>query len=54
MRQTITMSKGMLERDINNMRDYYGQFAPELLTTQYAREVWAVYESGELHSDKYF
>lgn len=38
----------MLERDINNMRDYYGQFAPELLTTQYAKEIWEIYESGKL------
>jgi len=38
----------MLERDINNMRDYYGQFAPELLATQYAKEIWEIYESGKL------
>lgn len=41
----------MLERDINNMRDYYGQFAPELLTTQYAKEIWEIYESGKLKPD---
>lgn len=41
----------MLERDINNMRDYYGQFAPELLTTKYAKEIWAIYESGKLKPD---
>ena len=41
----------MLERDINNMRDYYGQFAPELLTTQYAKEIWEIYESGKLTPD---
>ncbi|MBM6551818.1 PA4780 family RIO1-like protein kinase [Marinomonas ostreistagni] len=41
----------MLERDINNMRDYYGQYAPELLTTQYAKEIWEIYESGKLTPD---
>ncbi|MCL6417831.1 serine protein kinase RIO [Aestuariirhabdus sp. Z084] len=41
----------MLERDINNMRDYYGQFAPELLETRYAKEIWALYEEGELLPD---
>lgn len=41
----------MLERDVNNMRDYYGQFAPELLTTKYAKEIWAIYESGKLKPD---
>ncbi|MGY5450906.1 PA4780 family RIO1-like protein kinase [Agarivorans sp. MS3-6] len=38
----------MLARDVNNMRDYYGQYAPELLTTEYAKEIWALYEKGEL------
>ena len=41
----------MLERDVNNMREYYGQFAPELLTTQYAKEIWSIYESGKLTPD---
>jgi RIO kinase 1 len=38
----------MLERDVNNMTEYYGQFAPELLNTQYGKEIWALYEAGEL------
>lgn len=41
-------AKWMFERDVNNMRDYYGLYAPELLTTQYAAEIWALYEAGEL------
>ena len=41
----------MLERDINNMTTYYGQFAPELLDSKYAKEMWALYEDGELHPD---
>lgn len=41
----------MLERDVNNMRAYFGQFAPELLKTDYAKEIWALYESGDLHPD---
>lgn len=41
-------AKWMLERDVNNMRDYYGQYAPELLSTNYAGEIWALYEAGEL------
>ncbi|MES9903272.1 MAG: PA4780 family RIO1-like protein kinase [Sedimenticola sp.] len=40
-----------LERDINNMTTYYAQFAPELYDTQYAKEIWALYEEGELHPD---
>jgi len=39
----------MLERDVNNMASYFGQFAPELLNTDYAHEMWDLYEGGELH-----
>lgn len=41
-------AKWMLERDVNNMTTYYGQYAPELLGTEYAKEMWALYEIGEL------
>ena len=41
----------MLERDVNNMRASFGRFAPELLDTQYAREIWALYEAGTLTPD---
>ncbi|WP_315972401.1 PA4780 family RIO1-like protein kinase [Vibrio gallicus] len=41
----------MLARDINNIRDYYGQFAPELLSTEYAKEIWSIYEKGDLKPD---
>ena len=41
-------AESMLERDVNNMTQYYGQFAPELLGSQYAKEIWALYEEGEL------
>jgi RIO kinase 1 len=49
----------MLERDVNNLRDYFGRFAPELLRTQYGKEIWALYEHGKLTPDavltgKYF
>ncbi|MEC4727467.1 serine protein kinase RIO [Shewanella sp. D64] len=44
-------AKRMLERDVNNMTQYYGQFAPELLETKYAKEMWALFESGKLKPD---
>jgi len=44
-------AESMLTRDINNMRRYYGRFAPELLDTQYAKEIWALYEDGALQAD---
>jgi RIO kinase 1 len=44
-------AEAMLERDVNKIRDYYGLFAPELLRTRYAKEIWALYEEGELHPE---
>ncbi|MDP9082482.1 MAG: serine protein kinase RIO [Pseudomonadota bacterium] len=41
----------MLERDVNNMRSTFGRAAPELLDTQYAHEIWKLYEAGELMPD---
>ncbi|MGB5405257.1 MAG: PA4780 family RIO1-like protein kinase [Thiogranum sp.] len=41
----------MLERDVVNMAIYFGGFAPELLKTDYGKEVWALYESGKLQHD---
>lgn len=41
----------MLARDVNNMTGYYALFAPELKDTQYAKEIWALYEEGELHPE---
>ncbi len=38
----------MLERDVNNLAEYFGRFAPELLKTNYGKEMWKVYESGNL------
>lgn len=41
----------MLERDVNNMRAAFGRSAPELLDTEYAREIWNLFEAGELTPD---
>lgn len=41
----------MLERDVDNMRRYFGKFAPDLLNTDYGKEIWALYEAGDLHPD---
>jgi RIO kinase 1 len=41
----------MLERDVNNLRSTLGRFAPELLTTEFAREMWSLFEQGELRPD---
>ncbi len=38
----------MLLRDVANLRNFFGRFAPELLVTQYGPEIWALYERGVL------
>ena len=38
----------MLERDVDNLADYFGRFAPELRVTKYGKEIWKLYESGDL------
>ena len=38
----------MLERDVNNLAAYFGHFAPELLSTSYGKEIWKIYQSGDL------
>ncbi|MGB9330028.1 MAG: PA4780 family RIO1-like protein kinase [Steroidobacteraceae bacterium] len=44
-------ARAMLERDVNNIRGTLGRFAPELLATQFAREMWAQFAQGELTAD---
>lgn len=41
----------MLQRDVNNMRATFGQYAPELLKTDYAHEIWKLYQASELKPD---
>ena len=38
----------MLERDVRNITETLGRFAPELLATDYAAEMWSLFEQGEL------
>jgi RIO kinase 1 len=43
-------ARRMLLRDVANLADFFGQFAPELLSTSYGEEIWNLYERGELHT----
>jgi RIO kinase 1 len=38
----------MFERDVANMTAYFGRFAPELLTSEYGKEIWKLYAGGQL------
>lgn len=44
-------AKRMLERDVDNLASYFGQFAPVLLETRYGPEIWSLYETGALHPE---
>lgn len=41
-------AKRMLLRDVENLRNFFGQFAPDLLGTHYGDEIWHLYERGLL------
>jgi len=43
-------ARRMLLRDVANLADFFGQVAPELLSTRYGEEIWNLYERGELHT----
>jgi RIO kinase 1 len=38
----------MLVRDVDKLRAFFGRFAPELLATDYGKEIWSLYEGGAL------
>ncbi len=38
----------MLERDVANLASYFGQFAPELADSDYGKEIWRLYQAGNL------
>jgi RIO kinase 1 len=41
-------AEALLERDIRNLAVWFGQFAPSLLTSDYAGEIWSIYKTGKL------
>ncbi len=41
----------MLLRDVANLRDFFGRFAPELLLTDFGPEIWDLYQRGMLHPE---
>lgn len=45
-------ARRMLLRDVANLRDFFGRFAPALLATDYGPEIWDLYERGLLAPDQ--
>ena len=48
---TNNNAQAMLERDVENMTEYYARFSPNLAHSHYAQEIWAAFEAGDLHPD---
>ncbi|MFC5741773.1 PA4780 family RIO1-like protein kinase [Dyella tabacisoli] len=44
-------ARAMLQRDVNNITTTLARFAPELESTRYAEEMWALLEQSELRPD---
>jgi len=44
-------ARAMLQRDVNNITATLARFAPDLLSSRYAEEMWALFEKGELRPD---
>ena len=43
-----TEAGAMLERDVNNLRNFFSVCAPKLASTQYGKEIWQLYGDGLL------
>jgi len=41
----------MLLRDVDNLRAFFGRFAPELLNSEHGHEIWDLYERGVLNPE---
>ena len=44
-------ARRMLLRDVNNLTESLGRWAPDLLDTWYGEEIWAIFEAGALQPD---
>lgn len=44
-------ARQMLLRDVENLATYFGQFAPELRSTNYGMEIWSLYQSSNLRPE---
>jgi len=41
----------LLVRDVDRMKRFFGKFAPELLATEYGKEMWSRFAGGNLDAD---
>jgi RIO kinase 1 len=48
---TANNAFGLFERDLIQLAAFFGRFAPEILETNYAKEIWKLFENGKLKPD---
>lgn len=48
---TANNAFGILERDLVQLAAYFSRSAPELKDTEYAKEIWKLYQNGKLRPD---
>ena len=41
----------LFARDVDKLAAYFGRYAPQLKATDYAKEIWALYQAGALTTD---
>lgn len=46
-----SVAASMLERDVTNLANFFGVVQPDLLGSQFGKEIWALYEAGVLTPD---
>ena len=44
-------ARRLLLRDVDNLRDFFARFVPELAGTRFGEEIWALYERGVLQPE---
>lgn len=42
---------GLFERDLVQLAAFFGRFAPDIIETNYAKEIWKYFENGKLKPD---
>jgi RIO kinase 1 len=48
---TANNAFAIFERDLKQLAAFFGQYAPEILTTEYPKEIWKLYQNGKLKPD---
>jgi RIO kinase 1 len=48
---TSNSAFSIFERDLIQLAAYFGRYAPEIQATEYAKEIWKLYQNGKLRPD---